>query len=398
MTQPTDSAPRLPQTAVAGLAEHLPAVAARCVEAITDEVPGYTNALTGELGPRIEGAVQVALAGFLRLAGGPQGSDPSTPMRPALDGAYALGQGEARAGRSMDALLAAYRVGARVSWRELSASAVAVGIDAATIARFAELVFAYIDELSAASVAGHADELASEGRIRERRRERLAVDLLAGRDEEALVALAERAEWPLPRTLTAVVLPVDAASFITAHLGANCLRTTDDSAESELATLLVPDAHGPSRRRLVTTLHEASAIVGPAMPWAQVARSWHRAMRAHKLGLATGREPLDTEQHLAQIVLGSDADALQDLRVRALAPLADLPPATAERLGQTLRSWLLHQGRRDAVAADLHVHAQTVRYRMTQIRDLFGNRLDDPEQVLDILVALEPRPEAHGSE
>ena len=39
------------------------------------------------------------LAGFLRLAGGPQVSDPSTSMRPALDGAYALGQGEARSGR-----------------------------------------------------------------------------------------------------------------------------------------------------------------------------------------------------------------------------------------------------------------------------------------------------------
>ena len=50
---------------------------------------------------------------------------PSTPIRPALEGAYELGRGEARSGRSMDALLAAYRVGARVSWRHMSASAVA---------------------------------------------------------------------------------------------------------------------------------------------------------------------------------------------------------------------------------------------------------------------------------
>nr|WP_255427537.1 helix-turn-helix domain-containing protein [Yimella sp. cx-51] len=121
-------------------------------------------------------------------------------------------------------------------------------------------------------------------------------------------------------------------------------------------------------------------------------------MRAHELGLATTRVPLDTEQHLAQIVLGSDADALQDLRIRALAPLADLPPATAERLGETLRSWLLHHGRRDAVATQLHIHPQTVRYRMTQIRDLFGERLDDPEQVLSILVALQPHPQAQRND
>lgn len=383
--------PRLPDEAVAGLADQLPEVAERCVAAITAEVPGYAGALSGEPGELIEEAVQQALAGFLRLAGGPQGSDPSTPMRPALDGAYALGQGEARSGRSMDALLAAYRVGARVSWRELSTAAVDVGIDAATIARFAELVFAYIDGLSAASVAGHSDELATEGRVRERRRERLAGELLAGREEEVLVTLAERAEWPPPLSLTAVLLPADAAASVMSTLGANCLRAADDLSDADLAVLLVPDLHGLARRRLLNTLRHTSAVVGPTRPWTHVTSSWQRAVKAHELGLATGQTPLDTEDHLADLVLQSDRDALQDLRIRALAPLTDLPPATADRLGETLRSWLLHQGRRDAVAAHLHVHAQTVRYRMTQIRELFGDRLDDPSKVLDILIALQPK-------
>ncbi|MFX6315215.1 hypothetical protein ABTF93_19560, partial [Acinetobacter baumannii] len=83
-------------------------------------------------------------------------------------------------GRSIDSLLAAYRVGARVAWRELSATAVAAGLSAATPARFAEMVFAFIDELSAASVSGHADELAAAGRVRQRHLDRLAAELLAG--------------------------------------------------------------------------------------------------------------------------------------------------------------------------------------------------------------------------
>ena len=58
---------------------------------------------------------------------------------------------------------------------------------------------------------------------------------------------------------------------------------------------------------------------------------------------------------------------------------------------ETLRSWLLHQGRRDEVAAELHVHAQTVRYRMGQLRELYGDRLDDPATVLDLVLALERR-------
>ena len=49
-------------------------------------------------------------------------------------------------------------VDAHVAWRELSSVLVDEGLPAGTVAEFAELVFAYIDELSAASVAGHADE------------------------------------------------------------------------------------------------------------------------------------------------------------------------------------------------------------------------------------------------
>ena len=49
---------------------------------------------------------------------------------------------------------------------------------------------------------------------------------------------------------------------------------------------------------------------------------------------------------------------------------------------------VLHQGQREAVAADLFVHAQTVRYRMTQLRELYGDRLDDPNTVLELTVAL----------
>ena len=58
------------------------------------------------MGDSIQAAVQMALGGFLKLAGGSRDVDPSTPRRTTLEGAYALGRGEARAGRSMDALLA----------------------------------------------------------------------------------------------------------------------------------------------------------------------------------------------------------------------------------------------------------------------------------------------------
>jgi hypothetical protein len=380
------------------LRERLPEVAAETVAAVTVEVPDYAGALSGSMGTNIESAVQMALGGFLKLASRSRGSDPSTPLGPTLEGAYALGRGEARSGRTMDALLAAYRVGARVAWRELAHAAGGAGVDAATMAQFAELVFAYIDELSASSVAGHTDELSTSGRVQQRYLERLGQQLLAGAGEETLAAAAERAGWSPPSTLTAVLLPAAQVRGVLASLGPGTLQVGEDlpgledvAPDTSLALLMVPDVDGSGRRHLMRVLSGRQAYVGPARAWTRARSSYVRAVRT--VGLvphppSPEAPPVDSETHLVDLLLGADADALEDLRGRVLAPLADLRPATAQRLSETLRSWLLHLGRRDEVAADLHVHAQTVRYRMSQVRELYGAGLDDPRTVLELVVAL----------
>ena len=377
---------------VAALRERLPVVAGKTVAAVTAEVPGYAGALSGQMGTNIEQAVQLALGTFLRLAEQAKGSNPSTPLQPALEGAYALGRGEARSGRSVDALLAAYRVGARVSWRELSTTAVDSGLPAPTVAQFAELVFAYIDQLSAASVAGHTDELATTGRVRERYLERLAQDLVANASVDSVTAAAERAEWTPPETLTAVLLPAvnvrGAVLLLDPRTLALSVDVTRPDTGDAWTVLLVPDTTGAGRRQLLRLLAGRSAVVGPARPWTEVASSYGRASRTIELMPSSGTDPVDTDEHLTALVLSADAEALADLRTKVLAPLAGLRPGTAERLAETLRSWLLHQGRREEVAAELMVHPQTVRYRMTQLRDLYGDRLSDPETVLDLTVAL----------
>ncbi len=386
------------------LRERLPAIASTTVTAVVDEVPDYRGALGGVAGDTIERAVQMAIAGFLKLAGSGSDVDPSTPLGPTREGAYALGRGEARGGRSMDSLLAAYRVGARVSWRELARAAGDAGLPAATMAKFAELLFAYIDELSAASVAGHTDELTTSGRVRDRYRERLGQHLLARAGIDTLTAAAARAEWAPPATLTAVLLPAAQGRRALASLGADTLQVGEDlpgiddvDPDHPLTLLLVPDADGPGRVHVLRVLAGRHAVVGPPRPWDDARASYDRAARTARLVRPSrSGAPVDTERHLTDLVLTADPDALADLRDLALAPLADLPPGTRDRLAETLLSWLLHQGRRDAVAAELHVHAQTVRYRMGQVRELYGDRLLDPSAVRELVVALSA-PTADGS-
>ncbi len=382
--------PALPAEVATAMRADLSLVAEATVAEIIVEVPSYADAFTGSMGRVIGNAVELALAGFLELATASSGADAGTPIQPALQGAYELGRGEARSGRSMDALLAAYRVGARVSFRHMSGSAVRAGLGVEELARFAELVFAYIDQLSASSVAGHSDELATTGRVRERYLERLAAQLLAGAPEPDILASAERAGWAAPRTLTVVVLPEDRVRGALVSLDPRTLRSTADGpGDDDLVVLLVPDADGRSRPALLRSLEGRGAVVGPARPWTAAAESYARAVRALQLGLpADGPGPLDTDARLADLVLRADDGALRDLRARALAPLDDLGAGAREKLVDTLRSWLLHHGRREKVAEELFVHAQTVRYRMTQLRQLYGARLEDPRTVLELTIAL----------
>jgi len=44
-----------------------------------------------------------------------------------------------------------------------------------------------------------------------------------------------------------------------------------------------------------------------------------------------------------------------------------------------------------AVAAELDVHPQTVRYRLRQLRELFGDALEDPEGRFELALALRAR-------
>jgi hypothetical protein len=364
----------------------LPGLSARTVALIVAEVPDYAGPLRGELGANITRAVELALATFLRLAEEPAEADAGERLLPALEAAYGLGRGEARSGRTVDALLAAYRVGARVAWQEWGGTALAAGLPPGELVPFAALVFAYIDQLSAASVSGHADERATTGRVLEQYRERLAVALLAGAPADELARRAERAAWPPPRTLTCLLGP----SAHPTRLDPGALTVAADAVAEDLpdgaAVSLLPDV-GPARAALLRRLESRAWVLGPERPWTGATSSFRRARRA-----LAGRDPagpvVDTETRLAELVRTADPDALADLRAAALAPLAELRPDVADRLAETLRSWLLHQGRRDDVARDLHVHPQTVRYRMTQLRGAYGDRLLDPTTVRDLILAL----------
>lgn len=354
----------------------VPALAAAAQESWRPVIDASANQLLGALLDQLDASTE----GYLAL-----------PMQDVLDTAYRFGRREARNGRPTEVQLAAYRVGARELWRDWSALAVRDGIDRHHISVFAELFFAYLDRISAAGVAGYAEEQARSGLDRERQRERLVRLLWSGAPANELLGAADDAGWAPPRTLTAVVLP--SRRHTSMAFDARTLNVPDDLVEAPAGyrAVLVCDVGGAARAPFLASLVSTNAVVGPAMTWQGVRESLHRAMRATALREPDVQAVLDTEEFLPELVLHADAEALADLRARVLAPLAGLPDAARERLIDTLRSWLLHHGRRDDVAAELFVSPSTVRYRLRQLREAYGDGLVDPRVIAELTVALAVR-------
>ena len=86
-----------------------------------------------------------------------------------------------------------------------------------------------------------------------------------------------------------------------------------------------------------------------------------------------------------------DEDLTRALCAARLAPLQRLRPAQRDRLASTLLIWLQHGCNANEVAARMHVHPQTVRYRLRQVDDLFGDQLRDPDRRFELEIALRAR-------
>jgi hypothetical protein len=342
----------------------LPAAADDIIATIAREIPAYERPMEGLFGQMVRLGVETALERFV-----------DDPRGGGGDTYFNLGRGEFHAGRSLENLLAAYRIGARVTWRRFVEAGTAGGLTPEELFDIGEAIFAYIDVLSSESAEGYALEAQAEAGSRREAR-RLVVEALASGGD-----LPEGADWEPPREVAALVLDpgeedaADAADRLARDVGAQVVATARDG----LVVAFVGDPAGPGRRALLeAAVGERPAALGPI---GEPARSLRRA-------LATLGPPglADSQAHLARLLLEADPELAAELADARLAPLAANP-----KLEPTLRAWLDRPGQVQAVAHALGVHPQTVRYRVRQLRELFGATLEDPDARFELSLALRAR-------
>jgi DNA-binding CsgD family transcriptional regulator len=369
-------APALPPQLAAIMRPELPGLADEIIAEIRRTIPEYASPMSGPYGHALRVAVEEALRGFVD-----QVADPTAPHEQ-RDGVYRkLGRNEAREGRSLDSLQAAYRVGARVAWHRVMKVGQRHNLSSSIMSLLADDLFAYMDELVSLSLEGytHAKERSAQAQEEWCRR---LLQLILERPAvppDAIAELARRAGWSVPAEVALVAVSP----------GTQCARALVDDdvlvdVDAAQPHLLVPGPLHAARRAMVeAALPQGRVAVGPTVPLADAADSLRWARQALDLaesGVIDGGRVVLCEEHLCTLWLLSDGALVDQIARRQFAALADLTPRQRGRLTETLAAWLEARGSAAKIADRLHIHPQTVRYRMRQVERALGDQLDDPDQ------------------
>ncbi|OXM63956.1 MULTISPECIES: PucR family transcriptional regulator [Amycolatopsis] len=375
----------LPRELAKAFRPHADAMTAEILREIQLAVPEYARPLEGPFGRTIVRSIQQAVRHCMDNLG-----NPAAPQEAWMGVFRHLGKVEFSEGRTLDQLQTAYRVGGRVAWRYVASVSQSLGLSTDFLCVGAEAIFAYVDEISALSLQGYAAARKRAAGTRARQRRQLLELIMADppASPKAIARLAATAGWRLPDRVVAVALEPRADQH----------HREPPSLDSEVLMdlegpqpCLLADPDLVTAGSLEPALAGWRAVIGPEVKLGDAAMSLRWARRTVDLarrGVIEAPPLARATDHLATLWLLSDEFLVKELIRRCLAPLNGLTDKQRTRLGQTLLAWLQSSGTAPDMADRLGVHPQTVRYRMRQLEELFGERLNDPESRSDLEIAL----------
>ncbi|MCG3752684.1 MULTISPECIES: CdaR family transcriptional regulator [Amycolatopsis] len=373
----------LPRALGACLRPHAAHAAAAMIQETQRAVPAYGQPLKGVFGKVLVRSVEYAVLHCVDSMGAPD-----LPHEQWIAFYRARGAMEFSEGRNLDALQDTATIGARVAWRAMHPAVVAAGVDPAVISVGAEAIFAYVDELCATAIAGYQQaQTDAEGAVPARRRRLLELIVQAPEGAASSIAeLANGAGWPLPETAAMVALErgPEAGDFPAELLGGGVLADLDGPEPHLLA--VDPDA---DLAPLAAMPGGWRAAVSPTVPLADAPAALRTARRALQLsGPETPGPVIWCRDHLATLWLLAEDFLAAELARQSLDPFASLSAKQRDRLSETLLAWLETRGGAPEIAQRLGVHPQTVRNRLRQLEELFGDRLKDADDRLGMQLAL----------
>ncbi|WP_433249452.1 helix-turn-helix domain-containing protein [Actinomadura nitritigenes] len=379
---------RFPAGVVAALRHELPTLAESIVKQARPAVEEVRRPGMAPLRFGLEPVVEKVLWQFLD-----QIADPAVVPKTRYEVFEELGRQAREESRELDALQTAYWVAARVAWQRIAEVGDRARWPSETVSRLAGALFAYIERITTSSLEGHARERESAaGELRILRRRLLEFLLASDGDTsgDVLADLVKKAQWPVPKTVACVAFPPWRS-------GGPRLEPAVDpdvllDVERPQPCLLVPEPNAPGRvDSLVRALGDSLFAIGPSVSLSKAALSHRLAVQALTLarrGVIDCERFVRCSDELSTLLLMGNQDMVRSMAERRYGPLAALKSLRRERLRETLLAWLHLGGNARELGDHLHVHPQTVRYRMRQLQDLFGEEMDDPDWKFEMEIVL----------
>ncbi|MFC4584971.1 PucR family transcriptional regulator [Sphaerisporangium corydalis] len=386
---PASAPSHVPREFADVIRDHLADLAEEMIAEIQASVPEYARPGDEKYVRAVRRAVEEALRLFL----GRTAENGSGKGR-LLEVYRAIGKGEANEGRPLDSLQAALRICARVAWRRLALESERLNLSHRRMSEVGEAILVYLDEIAAAAAEGYAGAQIKVAGELELRRRRL-LDLVVAdppADPRAVEDLARAVRWTVPKTVAGVALAARSP-------GAGARPALPPDVLSDLdrsdPCLVVPDPDGPGRAGILdVAVRDWVVALGPPAPVHEAAQSLRLAREALTLarrGVLAGDGVIRCADHLSTLIIFKDEALIRVMRRVRLAPLGALRPAQRDRIAETLLAWLQCGYNANEVAARLHVHPQTVRYRLRQATELFGDQLKAPNDRFELEIALRAR-------
>jgi hypothetical protein len=307
------------------------------------------------------------------------------PTREQLEPFRASARERATEGMPLEDLLHAYRLGGRLGWRAIAEAA--TGEEQSILVGAAELVMRYVDEVSAAVAQAYLEERQQLVSEEERSARDLFEALLADQPlEPRLERQAEQRGFALcPSYHPFVVRVPGSGGRRHADLAAG-LRRDGVLALTEgdrIAGLLSPAAR--SRLHLPGEL----AVIGEAAPRGELAAAIGEVRAIAELAERQGLQgTVDARRFSLELLLQAAPRHAAIIAAGVLAPLGGDDGTRTGELLSTLQAFIEEDLDRRRTAARLHIHPNTLDYRLRRVRELADLDLRRPEAVARAVLAL----------
>lgn len=363
-------------------------LAARMAERICAEIPLYAE---GRLVAHEQ--LTAACGDNTRFVLGQLAGEPHV----SIDAPRATGAARAEQGVPYAAVLQAFRVGGRFIWELLVERADPEAHEVLLLA--AADIWAVSDDLSSQVTEAYRAALADKARHDAQVREVLVSGLLDG-DTTAAEELVESAsalhlqrggefavvsaECPAPG---AEGLP-DVERTLRRHNVTSVWRLDHEYQDG-----LIELRFGFGAEQLVTAVSGlAGRRVGISAAFrglADAPDARRQARLACSAAAPSSHDVVRFDQHPLAVLLAGVPDQALALTGAVLGPVLELPGDDRAVLLETARTWLAAEGSSSVAAQRLHVHRNTVRYRLRRLEELTGRDLAKPLDAAEVFVALE---------